>query len=592
MQGSWWARLAMHMVLIALAVYTLLPTFLGEDTHAKLSAQAASVNQGGPAPAAASDAEEALTWWEALLPDTAIKRGIDLAGGIDLTLQVEVEEAVLSTVQRDARPLKEALENEGIQVEEVRRMRGEAGLLVRLSDEEDLTELSVFMQKRYNGYTYRGPRELDGFEYQLYLLSDSSADYIRSRAVEQALETLRDRINETGVKEPTIVQKGGNRINVQLPGMEDPKEAVRAIGTTAVLEFMMVDEEVSSEAIERMLVAAQQELDKDSFADDATLSDWLIRAGKMASTDRLLWEYQKDVAGKDQRTRALVVRDEVILTGDDVNDAHVSMNQYNEPYVHLEFKPRGGRIFSDVTGANVGKRFAIVLDEKMRSAPVIREKIAGGQASIEMGGGGYNEQLSDAQILSLVLRTGALPAPVTIGEVRVVGATLGWDAIRSGIWASVIGGCLVMLYMLVFYRLPGFLANLALMLNVVFIVALLAAFGATLTLPGIAGIALTMGMAVDANIIIYERIREELKLGKSARAATDAGFSKAMSAVLDGNITTFAAGVVLFSYGTGPIKGFAVTLMIGIATTLYTAVVVTRLMMDLLVKRRPTWLAY
>jgi protein-export membrane protein SecD len=582
----------MHMVLIALAVYTLLPTFLGEDTHAKLSAQAASVNQGGPAPAAASDAEEALTWWEALLPDTAIKRGIDLAGGIDLTLQVEVEEAVLSTVQRDARPLKEALENEGIQVEEVRRMRGEAGLLVRLSDEEDLTELSVFMQKRYNGYTYRGPRELDGFEYQLYLLSDSSADYIRSRAVEQALETLRDRINETGVKEPTIVQKGGNRINVQLPGMEDPKEAVRAIGTTAVLEFMMVDEEVSSEAIERMLVAAQQELDKDSFADDATLSDWLIRAGKMASTDRLLWEYQKDVAGKDQRTRALVVRDEVILTGDDVNDAHVSMNQYNEPYVHLEFKPRGGRIFSDVTGANVGKRFAIVLDEKMRSAPVIREKIAGGQASIEMGGGGYNEQLSDAQILSLVLRTGALPAPVTIGEVRVVGATLGWDAIRSGIWASVIGGCLVMLYMLVFYRLPGFLANLALMLNVVFIVALLAAFGATLTLPGIAGIALTMGMAVDANIIIYERIREELKLGKSARAATDAGFSKAMSAVLDGNITTFAAGVVLFSYGTGPIKGFAVTLMIGIATTLYTAVVVTRLMMDLLVKRRPTWLAY
>ena len=592
MQGSWWARLAMHMVLIALAVYTLLPTFLGEDTHAKLSAQAASVNQGGPAPAAASDAEEALTWWEALLPDTAIKRGIDLAGGIDLTLQVEVEEAVLSTVQRDARPLKEALENEGIQVEEVRRMRGEAGLLVRLSDEEDLTELSVFMQKRYNGYTYRGPRELDGFEYQLYLLSDSSADYIRSRAVEQALETLRDRINETGVKEPTIVQKGGNRINVQLPGMEDPKEAVRAIGTTAVLEFMMVDEEVSSEAIERMLVAAQQELDKDSFADDATLSDWLIRAGKMASTDRLLWEYQKDVAGKDQRSRALVVRDEVILTGDDVNDAHVSMNQYNEPYVHLEFKPRGGRIFSDVTGANVGKRFAIVLDEKMRSAPVIREKIAGGQASIEMGGGGYNEQLSDAQILSLVLRTGALPAPVTIGEVRVVGATLGWDAIRSGIWASVIGGCLVMLYMLVFYRLPGFLANLALMLNVVFIVALLAAFGATLTLPGIAGIALTMGMAVDANIIIYERIREELKLGKSARAATDAGFSKAMSAVLDGNITTFAAGVVLFSYGTGPIKGFAVTLMIGIATTLYTAVVVTRLMMDLLVKRRPTWLAY
>ncbi|MFH1465972.1 MAG: protein translocase subunit SecD [Pseudomonadota bacterium] len=555
MTGSWWAKLAIIVGCFLLALYALLPTFLGEDTHAKLSAQAASVNDGPPRPAAEGADEDDLAWWEALLPDTAIKKGIDLAGGIDLTLQVEVDEAVLSSVQRDARPMGESLENEGIHVEEVRRMRGEAGLLVHLSDEEDLTELRVFMQKRYNGYTYEGTRELDGFEYHLFMLSDESADYIRHRAVEQALETLRDRVNETGVKEPTIVQKGGNRINVQLPGMDDTQEAIAAIGTTAVLEFMMVDEEVSSEAIERMLQAAQKEMDKSSFADDRTLSDWLIRAGKMASNDRLIWEYKADVAGKDQRSRALVVRDEIVLTGDDVNDAHVSMNQYNEPYVHLEFKPRGGRIFSEITGANVGKRFAIVLDQKMRSAPVIREKIAGGQASIEMGGGGYNEQLMDAQVLSLVLRTGALPAPVTIGEVRVVGATLGADAIRSGLEASVLGGAIVLLFMLVYYRTAGFVADLALAGNVVLIMALLAAFGATLTLPGIAGVALTIGMAVDANIIIYERIREELRLGKTTRAAVDAGFSKALSAVLDANITTFIAGVVLFSYGTGAHQG-------------------------------------
>ena len=292
------------------------------------------------------------------------------------------------------------------------------------------------------------------------------------------------------------------------------------------------------------------------------------------------------------RINALVVKEDVVLTGDDINDAHVSMNQYNEPYVSMAFKPRGARIFSEVTGQNVGKRFAIVLDAKMRSAPVIREKIAGGMASIEMGGGGYQEQLSDASVLSLVLRTGALPAPVTIAEVRVVGATLGQDAITSGIEATLLGGLLVLLFMVVYYKSIGFVADLALLLNVVFIMALLAAFGATLTLPGIAGIALTIGMAVDANIIIFERIREELRLGKTARAAVDAGFDKAVSAVLDANITTFIAGVVLFSYGSGPIKGFAVTLMIGIATTLFSAIFVSRTMLDLLTRKAATRLAF
>jgi preprotein translocase subunit SecD len=245
-----------------------------------------------------------------------------------------------------------------------------------------------------------------------------------------------------------------------------------------------------------------------------------------------------------------------------------------------------------VTGQNVGKRFAIVLDDEMRSAPVIREKIAGGMASIEMGGGGYQEQLADASVLSLVLRTGALPAPVTIAEVRVVGATLGHDAIVDGVEATFIGGLLVLLFMFVYYKSIGFVADIALTMNVIFIMALLAAFGATLTLPGIAGIALTIGMAVDANIIIFERIREELRLGKTARAAVDAGFDKAVSAVLDANITTFIAGVVLFSYGSGPIKGFAVTLMIGIVTTLFSAIFVSRTMLDLLTRKAATRLAF
>ena len=587
MTGTWWAKLALILAAVALSAYALLPNFLAVDKFEQLSQQADSVH--GPAQ---DDSEQDVSWLRGLLPDTEFALGIDLAGGIDLTLVVEVDEAVLSSVQRDARPLRDSLQREGISVDEVRRMRGQPALLVKLTEGESLADLRFFMQQRYNGYSYEGTQLKDGLDYHVFLLSEDSADYIRKRAVEQALEALRDRINETGVKEPTIMQKGGYSITVQLPGMDDMQEAIKIIGTTAVLEFMMVDEDIRPELIEKVLLEAEKQLDTANYEDDRALSDWLVRTGRIPDGDRLLWKYERDINGKEMRINALVVKEDVVLTGDDIKDAHVSMNQYNEPYVSMAFKPRGARIFSEVTGQNVGKRFAIVLDAKMRSAPVIREKIAGGMASIEMGGGGYQEQLSDASVLSLVLRTGALPAPVTIAEVRVVGATLGQDAITSGIEATLLGGLLVLLFMVIYYKSIGFVADLALLLNVVFIMALLAAFGATLTLPGIAGIALTIGMAVDANIIIFERIREELRLGKTARAAVDAGFDKAVSAVLDANITTFIAGVVLFSYGSGPIKGFAVTLMIGIATTLFSAIFVSRTMLDLLTRKAATRLAF
>jgi len=262
------------------------------------------------------------------------------------------------------------------------------------------------------------------------------------------------------------------------------------------------------------------------------------------------------------------------------------------PNVSMEFKPKGARIFGDVTGDNVGKRFAIVLDRKVRSAPVINERIGGGRAQISMGSGGYDQARVDSQTLALVLRTGALPAPVSIGEVRTVGAQLGEDAIKAGSRATVIGMFIVLMAMLVYYRKPGVVASGALVLNVFFVLAMLAAFGATLTLPGIAGIALTVGMAVDANIIIYERIREELSVGKNARSAVDAGYEHALSAVLDANITTGIAGVVLYSYGSGPIKGFAVTLLVGIATTLFTAIFVSRTFMDFAVRKSSARLVF
>jgi preprotein translocase subunit SecD len=274
-----------------------------------------------------------------------------------------------------------------------------------------------------------------------------------------------------------------------------------------------------------------------------------------------------------------------VLTGDDVNDAQTNYDpQRGEWYVMLEFKPRGQQVFAQVTGDHVGEQFAIVLDGRVRSAPQIRERI-NGNASITMGGGNIQEQADDASMLALVLRSGSLPAPVTTGEIRKIGASLGEQAINEGMLAAGVGSALVLLFAAFYYRVSGVLADITLVLNALLVVALLAVVGATLTLPGICGIALTIGMAVDCNIIIFERIREELRAGRSARKAIDAGFDSAFVAVLDSNVTTLLAGVVLYSYGSGPLKGFAVTLMIGIFTTLFTGVFVSRVLMDLVNRR-------
>jgi preprotein translocase subunit SecD len=265
-----------------------------------------------------------------------------------------------------------------------------------------------------------------------------------------------------------------------------------------------------------------------------------------------------------------------------VNNAGVSFDRNNLPYVALEFKPKGARVFCTVTTEHEKKRFGIILDGEVKSAPVIRERICGGRASIEMGSS--LDALDEAETLALVLRTGSLNAPVSVGQVRTVGASLGQDAISSGSIATAIGGTMVLIFMAFWYRKGGVMADIALVMNIFLVMATLALFGATLTLPGIAGIALTVGMAVDANIIIYERIREELQLGQHARKAVDVGFDKGLVAVVDANVTTAIAGIVLFSYGTGPLKGFAVTLLIGIVTTLITALFVNRTFMELITR--------
>ncbi|MED5373660.1 MAG: protein translocase subunit SecD [Myxococcota bacterium] len=584
----------MSTILLSLlvSIWLLLPTFMGKQD---MSAMAEGVQSEDSAELAEDE-----TWWEGLLPDSRLNLGLDLQGGIDLTLDVDMDEAVLSMVARDAQPMLSLAEDEGIAVKDIRRMRGEPILEVELAPGTDISDFRANVAKKFPEYSYEGEHE---GVYHFHLTEEARAE-IEEGAIEQAVEMLRNRVDETGVKEPQIVRKGNRRINVQLPGVSDAKQAIDVLGTTALLEFYMVDEQFQPAAVEEAVKKAKKAMEAagQDYSNDQELNYWLQDNGLMGQGNVLMWQYADTAAELgsgnyneqrgDRWATPLMLQSEVILSGDDINDAQTAYDQNNQPVVSMEFKPRGAKIFAKVTTENVNKRFAIVLDKELQSAPNINEPITGGRAQISMGTGGFEQKSADASKLSLVLRTGALPAPITVGEVRVVGASLGADAIEDGSEAVLIGGILVIVFMVIYYRKPGLVATVGLSLNVFFVLAMLALFDATLTLPGIAGIALTVGMAVDANIIIYERIREELALGRNPRKAVETGYAHALSAVMDANITTGIAGVVLYSYGTGPIKGFAVTLLIGILTTLFTAIFVSRTLMDFLVRKSTARLAF
>ena len=359
-------------------------------------------------------------------------------------------------------------------------------------------------------------------------------------APDRALETIRHRIDEFGVTEPSIVRQGKNRILVQLPGIEEPDRAIAVIERAAFLEFKLVN------------------------GDPQALREAL--AGNIAQGYEL-----KYLEGE-----SLLLEKEAALTGEVLTGAFVDYGEYGQPHVSIRFNRRGGRWFARITGENIGERLAIVLDDKVHSAPVIQDRITGGEAVIT---GRFS--MEEASDLALVLRAGALPAPVKIIENRHIGASLGEDCVRKGVRAAIIGLILVVLFMGFYYLSSGLIASFALCLDLVIIMGALAMLGATLTLPGIAGIILTIGMAVDANILIFERIREELKVGGTVRLAIANGYKKAFLTVLDANVTTLIAALVLFQFGTGPIRGFAATLSIGILASMFTALLVTRVIFDL-----------
>ncbi len=470
--------------------------------------------------------------------------GLDLQGGVHLLLGVKSEEAVANRLSRQVDEiLSEARENKIYTL----GARGSGDRqVITFAAPREREKFKEFLAREYPNLVYTDIDDRHGaLSFPL-----KEAMRIKDKAVDQALEIIRNRVDALGVAEPTLQRQGKNRILVQLPGMADPERAKELIGRTAVLEFKMVDESVS-------------------------VSDAL--AGKLPPGDEILYEKVVDkVTGRVIDRKPYVVKRRVVLTGDLLTDARVNIDRrYNEPYVSIQFSTLGARKFAKLTAENVGKRMAIILDGNVYSAPVIRERIGGGRAQIT---GRFT--MEEAQDLAIVLRAGALPARVEVLEERTVGPSLGADSIAAGELSMVVGGILVVLFMAVYYRLMGVVADLALLLNLLLILGGLAMFGATLTLPGIAGMILTVGMAVDANVIIFERIREELRLGKSPHGAVEGGYAKAFSTILDANVTTLIAALVLFQFGTGPVKGFAVTLSLGVVASMFTAIFCTRAVYD------------
>ncbi|TVQ90036.1 MAG: protein translocase subunit SecD [Deltaproteobacteria bacterium] len=528
-------------------------------------------------------------WFRNLLPDTRMPLGLDLQGGIDLTLQVELSEALLGQTARDAMYLEERANEKGIDLAEARRNRFDPILELRSDTTGASGFTSLVTQTLRDQYDYYDSiNDKDG-TWHRFIMTSTRQSELNTQAVQQVIDVIRRRVADTKVRDPVVVQKGGGRISVQLPGMTDSKVAVSAISKTAVLEFRLVDPDFRQTELNRLVREAEEAMPKEVFENDLALNEWLWDNTDFPKDRIVLFQYDKSL---DEETGEVIAKrafayplvKAVVLTGQDVSGADVQFDPTTQqPGVGLEFKPAGANIFCDFTGAHVKDRFAIILDGVVESAPSINERICGGRARISMGA--QVNASEDAKALAVVLRTGSLNAPVSIGSVRQIGPQLGRDAVQAGSIATLFGGIVVLVFMVLWYRRTGFLANIALVLNIMLMLSGLSLFGWTLTLPGIAGIALTIGMAVDANIIIFERIREELRMGQNARKAVDTGFKKAAVAVLDANVTTAIAGVVLFSYGDITLQGFAVTLLMGIGTTLFTALFVTRSLLELVTRR-------
>ena len=475
-----------------------------------------------------------------ILPGKTVNLGLDLKGGSYLLLKAELESVFNEKLDNTSAQIRKSLRKNKIKYKNLRTVDNRISFNIRNSNDKRKV-LSLIKE-------YSKDFLINDQKNYFYLnLSESGINSITKSTMQQAIEIVRRRIDESGTKEPLIQQQGKDRILVQLPGIDDPDRIKRLLGKTAKLTFRFTHPEMTTE----------------------TLS-----LSSLTPPGYILLNEQKD------KNKFYMIQKKVMVSGEELTDAKAAFDQDGNPAVMFTLTTSGGKKFGRITGKNIGRPFAIILDNRVISAPIIQGQIfSNGQIT-------GNFSVQEANDLALVLRAGALPVPLNILEERTVGPGLGNDSIEAGKFASIIAIIAVIIFMIISYGFYGIFANLALVTNMIFIIALLSILQATLTLPGIAGIVLTIGMAVDANVLIFERIKEEFRVRKELLSSVENGFQKAVSTIIDANLTTFFAAFALFIFGSGPIKGFSVTLMIGLITSMYTAIVLTKFLTTAYVKRK------
>ncbi len=546
-------RFALIGLVVLLALWYMFPTIrwatLDDSQRKALMEEYRRYDADNPDPSLSERLETYFYRWYRGDKAKIVNLGLDLQGGMHLVLEVDTETALKNETVRLKNNLRRYFIDERIVVGSMSVEDQEIVIPLTISSESDV-------RKSISDFSNDLVVDADAATLRIRMPT-ARFDYLQNMSVRQALETIRNRIDEFGVTEPVIQRQGSDRILVQLPGIEDPDRVIELLGRTAQLSFHIVVDGPAPK--EQLLAKYNQRLPRNTYL--------------APSSER----------GQRGEQLYFLLEEEAAVTGADLVDARVGSDEFGRPAVDFQLSRAGGIAFGKLTESNLYKRLAIVLDNEVESAPAIQSKItARGQIT-----GDFSVQ--EAEDLAIVLRSGALPAPVNIIEQRTVGPTLGIESIRSGFYAGLLSLAIVAVFMTVYYRIAGAIAVLALILNMFALLAFLAYFRATLTLPGIGGIILTIGMSVDANVLVFERIREELRKGKTIRSAIDTGYSKAFLTILDSNVTTLITAVVLFQFGTGPVKGFAVTLSVGVLISMFTALFVTRAIFDLLTQQR--WLS-
>lgn len=511
--------------------------------------------------------------------------GLDIQGGLHLVLEADIDELIQKRLNRIRLNIQNQMKEDKVP-EAVITVSDTVPFFMDITAKapENLKYIQKVLKDLGYSSDLQTLKEADTTLRLAYF--DNRIKDIKEQIINQAIEVIRNRIDEFGVSEPLLSAQGENRILIQLPGIEDSERAKELIKTTAQLEFGVVNEEFPTEKLFPLVTAAEEKGGYSLGKDGLTYREYIKKINKdlqehLKENEKIVFEQAPSATNLQAGRFPYIVDTGSGLTGTHLEDAFVSQGEFNRPEVSFKFQPEGRKIFADLTGKIVGKKLSIILDQVLKAKPVVQGKIHSNPRITLGAGGTYEEVRTDAEMIASTLRAGSLPVFLKQLEEKTVGPTLGRDSIQKGKTAGLTGLILVMLFMLVYYRTLGIFANIALFLNMSLLLALLSSLSATLTLPGVAGIILTIGMAVDANVIIFERIKEELRRGASLKLAIKDGFYNAFSAILDANITTAIVCTVLMYFGTGLIRGFAVTLFCGIITSLFTAVFVSRTLMDL-----------